>query len=330
MFRIVPDQLRISEGWVRCGQCDEVFDANVHLHSVDERVTSPKPYVDPTPVAESLAYDWGPALSGSQFDAAPVQPAPVEAVDHTAPVEAPDADAQQEPEQQPDPEQEATGLLGPDTPELHPESRFDGDWTATVYADPALLDPNYQPEPLDRLDDLADDPAPSFMTASAKPRPTQRWLGKKTLGAACGGLSLMLLMQVALHERDRIAAASPALEPMLVAACSVLSCTVSPLKEIESIAIDSSAFTSVRPGVYLLQLNLKNLAPTELATPALELTLTDGQERALLRRVVLPAELSGKPSVAAGMEMSATLPISVKAAVTPEKIAGYKLLAFYP
>jgi hypothetical protein len=77
-------------------------------------------------------------------------------------------------------------------------------------------------------------------------------------------------------------------------------------------------------------LNLKNLAPTEIATPAVELTLTDGQERALLRRVVLPAQLSGKPSVAAGMEMSATLPINVKAGATPEKIAGYKLLAFYP
>ena len=27
MFKVVPDQLRISEGWVRCGQCAEIFDA---------------------------------------------------------------------------------------------------------------------------------------------------------------------------------------------------------------------------------------------------------------------------------------------------------------
>jgi len=33
MFKVVPDQLRISDGWVRCGQCDEVFDANANLHS---------------------------------------------------------------------------------------------------------------------------------------------------------------------------------------------------------------------------------------------------------------------------------------------------------
>ncbi|HOF31808.1 MAG TPA: zinc-ribbon domain-containing protein, partial [Burkholderiaceae bacterium] len=31
MFRVVPDQLRISEGWVRCGQCAEVFDAARNL-----------------------------------------------------------------------------------------------------------------------------------------------------------------------------------------------------------------------------------------------------------------------------------------------------------
>ncbi|WP_287925152.1 zinc-ribbon domain-containing protein, partial [Diaphorobacter sp.] len=30
-FRVVADQLRISEGWVRCGHCKEVFDASQHL-----------------------------------------------------------------------------------------------------------------------------------------------------------------------------------------------------------------------------------------------------------------------------------------------------------
>ena len=27
VFRVVPDQLRVSEGWVRCGRCSEVFNA---------------------------------------------------------------------------------------------------------------------------------------------------------------------------------------------------------------------------------------------------------------------------------------------------------------
>jgi predicted Zn finger-like uncharacterized protein len=33
LFKLVPDQLRISEGWVRCGQCNEVFDASLQLLS---------------------------------------------------------------------------------------------------------------------------------------------------------------------------------------------------------------------------------------------------------------------------------------------------------
>ena len=31
MFRVVPDQLKISEGWVRCGHCAEVFDATERM-----------------------------------------------------------------------------------------------------------------------------------------------------------------------------------------------------------------------------------------------------------------------------------------------------------
>ncbi len=31
VFRVVPDQLRVSEGWVRCGRCSEVFNAGEAL-----------------------------------------------------------------------------------------------------------------------------------------------------------------------------------------------------------------------------------------------------------------------------------------------------------
>jgi len=48
MFRVVPDQLRISEGWVRCGHCDEVFDANAHLKQLDESVIGAPPTTPPS------------------------------------------------------------------------------------------------------------------------------------------------------------------------------------------------------------------------------------------------------------------------------------------
>ena len=31
LFKVVPDQIRIAAGWVRCGQCGEVFDASAQL-----------------------------------------------------------------------------------------------------------------------------------------------------------------------------------------------------------------------------------------------------------------------------------------------------------
>lgn len=33
MFKVVPDQLKISDGWVRCGHCADVFDATLYLET---------------------------------------------------------------------------------------------------------------------------------------------------------------------------------------------------------------------------------------------------------------------------------------------------------
>ena len=41
-FKVVPDQLRISEGWVRCGQCKEIFDAAAHLQVLPLPVAADK------------------------------------------------------------------------------------------------------------------------------------------------------------------------------------------------------------------------------------------------------------------------------------------------
>jgi len=49
MFRVVPDQLKISEGWVRCGHCSEVFDATAHLS--DESVLGALPDAQATQAA---------------------------------------------------------------------------------------------------------------------------------------------------------------------------------------------------------------------------------------------------------------------------------------
>ncbi|SEK60332.1 MJ0042 family finger-like domain-containing protein [Roseateles sp. YR242] len=42
IFRVVQDQLRVSEGWVRCGRCAEVFDAREQLFDLEQ--DSPPPW----------------------------------------------------------------------------------------------------------------------------------------------------------------------------------------------------------------------------------------------------------------------------------------------
>ena len=51
-FRVVADQLRISEGWVRCGRCQEVFDASQALEALPAAPVAAAP--DTAPVQEPL------------------------------------------------------------------------------------------------------------------------------------------------------------------------------------------------------------------------------------------------------------------------------------
>lgn len=53
-FKLVPDQLKVSDGWVRCGQCSEVFDAHHDpaLRALGLSDTAPDPLThQPSPSA---------------------------------------------------------------------------------------------------------------------------------------------------------------------------------------------------------------------------------------------------------------------------------------
>jgi hypothetical protein len=87
----------------------------------------------------------------------------------------------------------------------------------------------------------------------------------------------------------------------------------------------------LRTDSYRLNVTLKNQAATEVAMPALELTLTDGQDQPLVRRVVMPDELGPNAAVIpAASEWSGSLALAVAGGEAGGRIAGYRLLAFYP
>ncbi len=106
IFRVVQDQLRVSEGWVRCGRCAEVFDAREQLFDLDREAPPPWPPTIPDapslPLRES-AFAQEPALRSSHGAAAPsAVPAP-QAAPYVQPQSPPHAPPRRLPEPEPAP-----------------------------------------------------------------------------------------------------------------------------------------------------------------------------------------------------------------------------------
>lgn len=143
-------------------------------------------------------------------------------------------------------------------------------------------------------------------------------------------LLLGLGLQWMLSRRDWLAAREPRLSPVLQALCQPLGCSLAPFRMPEAIVIDSSAFVRVNANTFRFSVTLRNMADMPVAMPALELTLTDAQDQALVRRVVGPAELGASDTLAARGEFSATSALTVTDSPNPSAITGYRLMAFYP
>ncbi len=306
MFKVVPDQLRISEGWVRCGQCEEIFDASAHMQEDLPPPASPElaSVTEQEPAMAQVTAEphaWDTQDAPAPGEASP--PAPAE-IDLELLEPAPAGGS-------PLPDDSADGRTEP--------------VLSTEVVVPAEVS---EPEAV-----TASSPIPplSFMRDAGK---RSRW-HHPLVRASLMVLSLLLLagllLQLLVHERNRIAAMHPGLRPLVEEVCLLAGCDIRPLRQIESVVIDSSSFSKIKGDVYRLSLTLKNSAPIDLAMPSIELALTDTLDHPLMRRVFAPAELgAGSGVIAAASETQATLVLTVKANGNGERIAGYRLLAFYP
>jgi predicted Zn finger-like uncharacterized protein len=142
-----------------------------------------------------------------------------------------------------------------------------------------------------------------------------------------------LAAQAAYWFRTELAVAYPGARPALASACRALGCDIPPPRDARLLSIESSELQVDRNVAGLLTLNatLRNRAPFAQAHPAIELTLTDGDDRPLVRRVLAPAEYLGErwarePLFAAASEHAVRLHIDATA-VRP---TGYRLLLFHP
>jgi predicted Zn finger-like uncharacterized protein len=306
VFRVVSDQLKVSDGWVRCGRCSEVFNAAQRLFELEAGATQDRQaaVVHHLPVRDDAAAS--PAVARVNTALAPqsAEILPLSGVDRGTDGPA-DAEPAAEsvpaaPAEPPAPMREASPAQHAAAPEPEPE-------------------PPPEPEP---------GPMPEFIRRADRAEHWRHPARRRLLGGVALLLAALLAGQMALHYRDTVAATWPATRPALQAACTALGCRIEAPRRIDALHVDSSGLVRLQDSpLYSLSLVVQNKAATVVRMPAIDLALTDAQGQTVVRRVFTAAEL-GHPleQLPAGGELAlqATLDLGERG------IAGYTVELFYP
>ena len=350
LYRVVPDQLRISEGWVKCGQCGDIFDASQHLIEAT---------IDPDPPSRAEV----DAPSTEDFQ--PSHDVENDVLLQTD-VDVFEADLSQQSLLAQSPDSAAELNFGVEIPEqaniaeVMP-SEVQADASANLEVQTAEPDPFAEhlplpehalelephPEPMQvRWDDatqkdsatngLSDDslPSPAQFTFLQTDRGHAFWrkpMVRGTLFFISFALGLSLLGQWVYLERDRLAAQQPDLRPMLLAFCGFAKCDIQPLQRIEALKVDAVGFHQIGKETYRLTFTVKNASTLSLAFPAVELALTDAQDLPVYRRVFSSRDLGAVGGeIAAGADWSAAVSLRMNSTALAPRVLGYRMLVFYP
>jgi len=300
VFRVVQDQLKVSEGWVRCGRCDAVFNALEGLFDL-ERDTPP---------------EWTPmAGHGDTPTSAPASSLPAQesfgiqapsGFEHLGQTEAEFAEQARS-------ASEADRALPAHDPFSGPGHMDSGEAEGTA---------------LDVRTERYEDPAPAFLLEAPEPA-RRRSAGARIMMRAAAFLLLLGLVGQAVHQfRDLVAARMPALVPALNAWCTVESCSIEAVRRIEDVAVESSALTRAQgPDTFRLAVTLRNRGTMVIALPSIELSLTDPTGTVLARRSFSPRDF---PGASPRMRMSSESALQVTLATGNSNISGYTVEIFYP
>ncbi len=305
MFKVVADQLKVSQGWVRCGQCKEVFDANTHL----TRSQSLHPEPELVSRSEVVIQDVKPSSSTSFAQPFGGKPdfASSDWVNTVNPPSPLNPAANQ-------------GLSN----ELEGKALDAANFDRQLAQDLPISLIKKPPAP------------PSFVRQAQR---TQSW---KTpwIRAGLGLFALLLValatLQVAVHERDRVVATHPGAHGIMAELCRRVGCAIRPLRQIDAIVVDASSFNKIRSDskieLYKVTLNLKNNGALAVALPHIELSLNDTQDQTIVRRVLNPADIGAVQFViSARGEFNGSAVVQIDTAqLGGVRVAGYRIWAFYP
>lgn len=171
---------------------------------------------------------------------------------------------------------------------------------------------------------------PSFVRQARRRAFWRRPVVRVILALLALGLAALLAGQIAWVWRDTLAARYPAARPALAAFCDRLGCTIAPPRRPQDVLIEGSVLLRRAPDRYSFHLVVRNHADTEVAAPALELTLTDLQDQVLVRRVWTP---DAWPQPLERLAPGAEWPLQLELAFDhPDaaRMTGYRAVLFYP
>jgi predicted Zn finger-like uncharacterized protein len=292
-FRVVQDQLKASEGWVRCGRCDEAFNAIEGLFDL-ERDSGMADLDDSFPSS----------ARGIRATAA-TEPMPLD--------ELPDRRAHA-------PElQVATAVATTAAPDK---------LTSTPRNDEPATEAPSDMGPVDSAL-IGGDVEPEFLRKAQRQAFWRRPAVRLGLSVMCLLLAGALLLQWVVHQRDTLAAQRPDWAPALRTVCKHLGCEVQTLRSLQAIVVDSSGLEATdNPTQFRFQAVLRNAAAVSVATPALDLMLTDARGQLVARRTLMPSDFGAETPQA--IAPNAELPLLALLDLSPLAVTGYTVLAYYP
>ncbi len=304
VFRVVQDQLKVSEGWVRCGRCSEVFNALEGLFDLT-RETPPEAPIDLPPQVARPSTD---TALGDKIDAqlhgAHDEQSAASAVDARDRLEFPDARFD-------------THMLSEPGSDAAPD-------------DDAVLSISPDADSADAADDAVDvaEPPPEFVQRAQRQARWQSPAMRVALGGAAALLVVGLGLQAMHQQRDWVAARWPATAPVLSSWCATWSCTIAAPRRIEDVAVESTALTrSALPDAYRLAVVLRNRGAMPVAMPSVDLSLTDAGGQLIARKVLAPRDFR---VATAPIRAGTDAPLQLDFTAGGARVSGYTVELFYP
>jgi len=344
VFRVVQDQLKVSEGWVRCGRCNEVFNALEGLFDLGRDAPPAPSRTDDTASANAAspapagldASARGGAADGSGDDAGAIGATLSFAPPLDPPPFASDAASADDNPPRLEPvagprfgkrraEKAAAKDVDRDQPDFS-DARFDSDLFADNLSPAETEQAELQATGVGDLP-LENTRTPDFLLRAERRAKWRRRPLRSALVVAAVLATTTLLLQASHHFRDPLAARWPAARPAVVGWCEMIGCVVEPPRRIDDVSVESTALTqAVGRDALVLSVNVRSKSSTAVALPSVDLSLTDGNGRLVARRALSPRDFRAAPILPAGGDAALQLTLSTGGA----RVAGYTVELFYP